>query len=133
MNIETVLANREKTHGIYREQAQLAQTLKLLLRDTRNWSRLDYSQAQSIEEICNKISRILNGNCDEPDHWQDISGYATLVVKELETAAGGSTTPEIPNVKLPVSIKRQENDEPLDAPEFLLKRMEDDMEQLLKK
>ena len=133
MNIETVLANREQTHGIYREQAQLTQTLKLLLRDTRNWGRLDYYQAQSLEEICNKVSRILSGNCDEPDHWQDISGYATLVVKELETAVGGSATPEIPNVKLPVSIKKQDGDEALNAPEFLLKRMEDDMEQLLKK
>ena len=133
MHIETVLANREQTHGIYREQAKLSQTLKLLLRETRNWNHLDFYQAQSLEEFCTKISRILNGNFNEVDHWRDISGYASLVIRELEGQTGGAKEPEVPFAKLPVSIRPQENDEVLNAPEFLLKKMEDDMEQLLKK
>lgn len=133
MLIETVLANREKTHGVYREQAALAQNLKRMLRNTRNWEKMDFDQAQSMEAFCDKISRILNGDNDEPDHWRDISGYASLVVRELEARAGGSKTPEVPYAKLPVSIKKQESDAPLDAPAFLVKQMEDDFKEALKK
>jgi len=134
MLIETVLSNREKTHGIYREQTKLTQILKGLLRNTRNWDRLDYYQAQSLEEMCTKISRILNGDFNNLDHWRDISGYASLAVRELEEIAGGAMEPELPlAAKFPVSMTRHDGDEPLNAPEFLLKQMEVDMEQLLKK
>ena len=133
MLIETVLANREKTHGLYSEQAKLAQLLKRTLRGTRNWEKMDFYQAQSMEAFCDKISRILNGDNDEPDHWQDISGYASLVVRELEARLGGSKNPEVPNAKLPVSIKKQEGDAPLNVPSFLVQQMEDDLKDAIKK
>lgn len=127
--IETILANREKTHGAYREQAKLAQNLKRMLRNTRNWEKMDFDQAQSMEAFCDKISRILNGNNDEIDHWQDISGYASLVVRELEAKAGGSKTPEVPGARPPASasIKPQAGDGPLNVPPFILRDMERDM------
>jgi hypothetical protein len=133
MLIETVLATREKTHGVYAEQAALAQLLKRLLRGTRNWEKLDDCQAQSMEALCDKISRILNGNNNEIDHWQDVSGYSSLVVRELEMRVGGSANPEVPNAKLPVSIKRQDGDGPLNVPSFLVQQMEDDMRDAFKK
>jgi hypothetical protein len=133
MLIETILAARNKTHGDYADQAALAQNLKRMLRNTRNWEKMDFCQAQSMEAFCDKISRALTGDNDEIDHWQDISGYAQLVVKELEARKGGSQTPEIPMAKLPVSIKKQENDAPLDPPSFLVKQMEDDLKEALKK
>ena len=34
--------------------------------------------------ILHKIGRIVAGDEREVDHWQDIAGYATLAVKELE-------------------------------------------------
>ncbi|WP_257617167.1 hypothetical protein [Campylobacter pinnipediorum] len=34
--------------------------------------------------IAHKIARILAGNPNYKDHWDDIAGYATLVSKELE-------------------------------------------------
>lgn len=131
MLIETVLANREQSHGLYRDQATFAQSLKRFVRSSKNWERLDPCQAQSIEACCDKISRILIGNYNEPDHWQDISGYASLVVRELDERTGGTVSPEVPYAKPPVSMKGEE--ESFEAPEFLLKKMEDDMEQLLKK
>jgi len=133
MMIETILAARKKTHGDYADQAALAQSLKRMLRNTRNWEKMDFCQAQSMEAFCDKISRVLTGDNDEIDHWQDISGYAQLVVKDLEARNGGSQTPEIPMAKLPVSIKKQEGDAPLNAPEFLIKQMEDDIKEVLKK
>lgn len=133
MLIETIIATRETTHGVYREQASLAQNLKRLLRSTRNWERLDYYQAQSIEAFCDKLSRILNGDMNELDHWRDISGYACLVLKELEAQTGGDMQPEVPNAKMPVSMKKAPEDAPLNAPEFLLKQMEEDLKNELDK
>jgi len=133
MLIETVLANREKTHGLYSEQAKLSQTLKRIFRGTRNWEKLDDCQAQSMELFCDKISRILNGDYNELDHWSDISGYATLVIREREMAMGGSADPEVPNAKMPVAIRKQEGDTALNVPSFLIRQMEDDMKDALTK
>lgn len=133
MLIETVLAHREKTHGLYSDQAKLSQTLKRIFRGTKNWGRLDDCQAQSLELFCDKLSRILNGDHNESDHWQDIAGYATLIVKELETMTGGSKHPEIPYAKMPVSMRSVPTDGPLDPPEFLVKQMESDLKDALNK
>lgn len=113
-NIETVLATREETHGVYREQAAFAQQFKRMMRAGRNWERLDFYQAQSMEAFADKLSRILCGNFNEPDHWRDVSGYATLVLNEMH--AGGQA-----------HIKPQPGDEPLNAPEFLMRKMENDL------
>ena len=34
--------------------------------------------------ILHKIGRAVAGNENDPGHWQDIAGYAMLVVRELE-------------------------------------------------
>ena len=47
------------------------------------WKKLTTYQRESLIVIAQKIARILNGNPNEPDHWHDIAGYATLVEKEL--------------------------------------------------
>jgi hypothetical protein len=40
-------------------------------------------QRESLEMNQHKVARILAGNPDEPDHWFDIAGYATLVHQRL--------------------------------------------------
>jgi hypothetical protein len=123
--IETVLAERNATHGDYREQAAFAQQFKRMMRAGRNWERLDFYQAQSMEAFADKASRILSGNFNEIDHWRDVAGYASLVVRELEEAQGAAR-PEVPNARPPASVRPQAGDEPLNAPEFLT-RMESDL------
>lgn len=120
IQIETVLAERNATHGDYREQAAFAQQFKRMMRAGRNWERLDFYQAQSLEAFADKISRVLCGNFNEPDHYRDVAGYATLVVRELETLQGGARAPAH------ASVRPQPGDEPLNAPEFLT-RMESDL------
>jgi len=38
---------------------------------------------EALEMILHKIARILNGNPNYADSWQDIAGYAQLIVKRL--------------------------------------------------
>jgi hypothetical protein len=84
MSIEATLDERGRTHGDYGAQARVAQFLKQILRASPRWPDLSLPQKESAELICMKLSRIVHGNPDEPDHWQDIAGYAQLIVRELE-------------------------------------------------
>ena len=135
--IETVIAERAETHGDYKEPSAFAQSFKRMMRTSKNWDCLDFYQAQSMEAFCDKMGRILCGNFNEIDHWRDISGYASLVVLELETAQGGALRPEVPNARPPkssgVNIKPKANDEPLNVPEFILRDMERDIADLSNK
>jgi len=74
-----LLNEREATHGDWRHTAEIAQTLKECWR----YSALTTSQREALDMIATKIARILSGNADEPDHWRDIAGYATLAAEHL--------------------------------------------------
>jgi hypothetical protein len=76
-NIQQTLNDRGKTHGDFYEQARVAQELKRLVKNSAVGMKAH--QWEALDAICMKISRILHGNPNEPDHWRDIAGYATLV------------------------------------------------------
>ena len=87
-NINEILNERAKTHGDFSEVAITAQLLKnnifVRLEQTSKYP-LNDTQRESLDMICSKIARIISGDCNEIDHWQDIAGYALLVVRELES------------------------------------------------
>jgi hypothetical protein len=85
--IKEILEQREGTHGLYSEVSRVSQGIKMTMQISVNWKHLKAEQRESLEMIANKIGRVLSGNCDFLDHWHDISGYASLIVKELETQA----------------------------------------------
>jgi hypothetical protein len=41
-------------------------------------------QQEAMEQISMKLARIMSGNSFDIDHWHDIAGYASLVVREIE-------------------------------------------------
>ena len=86
MDTQSILNEREQTHGLYREVASYSQTFKQLMRTSRNWERLDPVQAQTLELEADKIARILCGDPSHLDHWRDGAGYFELVVRDLEQA-----------------------------------------------
>ena len=75
-----VLSTREKTHGSYLSTAKIAQSIKDAMRGSPNWIRLTDVQAESLEMIAVKLARILCGDPDFQDHWQDVMGYAKLAM-----------------------------------------------------
>ena len=83
-NIQNVLTERARTHGDFEHVAKMSQNLKHMMKSTRAFQDLDFYMAESLETIATKIARILSGNCFDKDHWADISGYATLVVRQIE-------------------------------------------------
>lgn len=79
MSRDPLLAEREATHGSFKVQGSFAQKLKQLIHEgMSDFHKLEPDQIESLEMICTKISRIVHGNPMEPDHWDDIAGYAKL-------------------------------------------------------
>ncbi len=91
--VQDTLNDRAKTHGSFIDNGLIIQGLKNYMRvNGFNWPHNSDSQRQLTPEQCealdmiqHKIGRILSGNPNEPDHWRDIAGYATLVENILTT------------------------------------------------
>lgn len=82
-NVYDVLSQRAATHGHFPEHAQISQDLKLTMIHARNWNVLTASQREALEMIAHKIGRILAGDPNTNDHWDDTAGYATLASQAI--------------------------------------------------
>lgn len=61
----------------------MTQWLKRAMARGRNWEGLSDTQRETLDMVVHKIGRILAGDPDHIDHWDDIAGYAKLVANEL--------------------------------------------------
>lgn len=77
-----LLNERAKTHGDYRIHARITQRLKHTIRAELNYNKLNESQMEAIDMIFHKIGRVIAGNSEFKDHWDDIAGYAKLVANQ---------------------------------------------------
>ena len=82
--IQQILNERNSTHGYWKNQAEAACTIRGAIACCTS-SALNPYQSEAINMIIVKISRIISGDPNIQDHWEDIAGYATLVAKELES------------------------------------------------
>jgi hypothetical protein len=92
MEINKIIDDREATHGAFSDTAQVSQRLKSALRfagDSDGYNNLSDIQKEALDMICSKISRIINGNANEVDHWVDVAGYSMLVAKAIEKSILG--------------------------------------------
>lgn len=82
-DINDTLKARNGVHGDFAEDAHHAQQFKHIMHVSPNWAALTYVQREALEHIATKIGRILVGDPNHPDHWEDIQGYAKLVEQSL--------------------------------------------------
>lgn len=82
-DVENTLAERGSRYGKFSGHAKITYKLKHVCQETPNWCKLNDSQKESIDMICHKMGRILNGDPNYDDSWRDIAGYATLIVNQL--------------------------------------------------
>lgn len=94
-NVYEVLQQRAGTHGHYPEHAEISQSLKLTMIHARNWNILTAPQREALEMIAHKIGRILAGDPNHNDHWDDTAGYATLASQAIATSTVAPTTTHI--------------------------------------
>jgi Domain of unknown function (DUF6378) len=86
LEVNEILVERGKTYARFLDNSTLSQALKVEMWSTNNWrvGILAADQKEALELIALKISRILTGNPDHVDSWDDIAGYAMLVSKRLK-------------------------------------------------
>ena len=88
-DIGKILSARQGIHGAFEDDARYSQSIKAVVqsgrfeRINRGQPDLRYTQTEALEHIATKIGRILAGDANEQDHWDDIAGYATLVSNEI--------------------------------------------------
>lgn len=83
-DINATLVERGSRYGPFSGHAAITQNLKGVMAATEGWDRLNPSQREALEMVVHKIGRILNGDPNYNDNWIDISGYAQLVVRQLD-------------------------------------------------
>jgi hypothetical protein len=85
---------KQKTHGDYKDTAEISQNLKSVMSTGKNWNALRNTQREALELIVMKVARILSGDQNFRDHWDDIEGYAEL--------GGEYNNMSLPQVKLDI-------------------------------
>ena len=87
--VDAILNNRAKQYGKFIEGAEIMQMTKRLIHNyvEQRGTSLAFDQLEAIDMIIHKLGRIVNGNPDKVDHWDDIAGYATLVSDRLKGKA----------------------------------------------
>ena len=82
MRNNPILQERESTHGDFMAKARFIEKVQDII-NKNAWNELEADQKEAIHMILVKLSRILYGDSDYKDHWDDIAGYATLVSERL--------------------------------------------------
>lgn len=94
-HIDIVLNERGKQYGKFTGHALVTQALKEVIQthiadqgyvtdSTPAYQMLSPDQREALDMIAHKIGRILNGNPNLADSWDDIAGYAKLVGDRLK-------------------------------------------------
>lgn len=83
MTIEKILQERGDRYGSFDTHAKISQELKNVMFCRTAWQSLEPDQKEALEMTVHKIARILNGDPNYIDNWDDIAGYATLVANRL--------------------------------------------------
>ena len=103
------LKTRGSRYGEFRDNADVTDRLMaiILQADADSIHMMDYVQREALHIICQKISRICNGDPNYNDNWHDIAGYATLIddylnkpkvdAHTMETFGECPVCPEAPN------------------------------------
>lgn len=90
METSEILKERRKTHGSFPANARIMQLLKKNMRSTKNWQILSDTQREALEMVAHKIGRILTGDPNWLDHWDDIAGYSKLVADDIRESQNGT-------------------------------------------
>jgi hypothetical protein len=83
--IDRILEERGSRYGIFKDHAHVTQGLKKAAYEfaVSKGKAFDSDQVEALDMIFHKIGRILNGDPNYIDSWDDIAGYAKLVADRL--------------------------------------------------
>lgn len=77
---------RGETHGDYAQMSLRIQTIKSAMHSGPQWDNMSPGQREALELIATKIGRIVCGDPNFKDHWDDIIGYCNLAKDRIPTS-----------------------------------------------
>lgn len=95
---QSLIAERQRTHGDFEQQAEFSQYLKGLMRERLDTDRATLPMREAMEMICLSMSAIAMGDCTKVAHWRDIAMHAQLAVNMLERAQEANEPVRLPPV-----------------------------------
>ena len=104
MIIKEMLEERNMKYGNFTEHAQITQAIKRIMKNSQNWDTMPMDMHEALDMIAHKIGRILNGDYNYIDSWQDIAGYVILIINRLKS--------ELQDVKFNGTFHKRIKDEP---------------------
>ena len=82
-NTDPLLIERGSKYGDYGDMANIGDSLRRTMSGTFGWhNKLNAAQRDALLMMSVKISRVLNGDPNVKDHWDDIAGYAKLAADQ---------------------------------------------------
>lgn len=80
-----ILNEREATHGDYAVTARVSQQLKRVIHGnlSERGVVIPFTHSESLDLICTKIARLVAGDLNCVDTWDDIAGYAELIASGI--------------------------------------------------
>lgn len=93
LDLNRMLEERRKQHGSFLDHATITQSFKQTAHDSPGWDRLSDTQREGVEMILHKLGRILAGDPNHHDHWDDIGGYARIT-RECIPRSSETTKPD---------------------------------------
>lgn len=92
--INKILEERGSRYGDFEDNATMAQGLKETMRLSETWLLKPAVVQEALDNIQQKIARIINGDHLWIDSVTDIIGYATLMKDSMENLNGCSQNDE---------------------------------------
>lgn len=80
---DPLLQERQKTHGDFGSNARISQQIKMIYHGA-DYYKYKPEHKEALDMIALKIGRILSGQSNFKDHWDDIAGYAKLGAEACE-------------------------------------------------
>jgi len=88
VDIAELVTERTRQHGDFRDHARVSQALKRAVHREPAWQTLTDMHREAIDMILHKVGRIVAGDPNHRDHWDDIGGYAKITADRLEKSNG---------------------------------------------
>lgn len=78
-----LLEVRPTTHGDFADGAKFVQTVMRAAQESPSWGKMTDVQKECFHHVAQKMQRVVCGDPNFPDHWDDIAGYAKIAVREI--------------------------------------------------
>ncbi len=85
-DITQTLKERGERYGDFLEHSAVTQQMKHACTTGKSYTKLSPAQKESLDMICHKIGRIVNGDPNHADSWHDIAGYSKLAEDSIKNS-----------------------------------------------